>query len=668
MKPISDWSHWPGKMKRAARRAVSAFPDHRRERHFWVVQAFVLAATSIHYGLELSGRVEPDGLSHDVAMTLYTVPLLYAALIFGWEGAILTGLFAAALLAPATFVWHESGYLWLAEVSQLAIVIAVGLVVAWRVEREARQRELAEQTSQQLLMAQQHADAANKAKSEFLSRMSHELRTPLNVILGFGQLLEMDADDEPRREYIDHILVAGNHLLGLVNEALDLTRAESGRLEISLEPVQLRAVIDEAVQMIAPLAAQRQIRVMTSDTGAGGWAKADAQRLRQVFLNLLSNAIKYSPEDSDVIVTARPAGQGRIRAEVVDAGPGIPADKIGRLFSPFDRLGAEATPIEGTGLGLTIAKAFLEAMGGAIGVKTSPGKGSTFWLELDEAIAAASPRTVTEPTSSGSPAVSSGLRVLYVEDNLANLALVRKVCERRPFVELLTGMRGAHGLELARQQRPDLILLDLHLPDMPGAEVLRQLKSDASLAEIPVVIVSADAIPAQVQRLLDAGAQSYMTKPIRVNELVALLDDVAESLARPETVDAASTSRPAVLVVEDDASLRKLTARILEGQGYDVFTAADSAEAITVCQSVTINLLLTDLTLPGMGGTELARVAREQHPAISVLYVTGHTTDELATSGATSTEALLQKPFTADALVALTRNLLRARREGCLAT
>lgn len=371
-RPASARLNW---LARGAMDTVVVIPRRLRERRFWRIQFIVLTVTAIHYGLELSGKVEPDGLAHDMAMTLYTIPLLYAALLFGWEGAIMTGIFAAALMAPSTIIWHESSYLWVSEVVQLAIVIAVGLLVAWRVDREARQREIAERTSRELLSAQQEADSASRAKSEFLSRMSHELRTPLNVILGFGQLLEMDTDDRSRPEYVNHILTAGHHLLGLVNEALDLSRAESGRLSMSLESVELMAVMNEAVQMIEPLASQRQITLTTSCSCDSCWVKADSQRLKQVFLNLLSNAVKYSSEGGSVAVVTRAEEGGRMRAEVVDTGPGIPPDKVSRLFSPFDRLGAEATQIEGTGLGLTIAKALMEAMGGSIGVETSPGEG-----------------------------------------------------------------------------------------------------------------------------------------------------------------------------------------------------------------------------------------------------------------------------------------------------
>ena len=650
-------------MGHVARNTISAMPRHLREQRFWRIQIIVLAVTSIHYGLELSGRVEADGLAHDIAMTLYTIPLLYAALLFGWEGAVMTGLLAAVLMAPSTVVWHEGGYLWLAEVAQLGIVIAVGLVVAWRVDREARQREIAERISTELLRAQQEADIASRAKSEFLSRMSHELRTPLNVILGFGQLLEMDVDDGSRPEYVNHILAAGHHLLGLVNEALDLSRAESGRLAISLEPVELWAVINEAVQMIEPLAAQRHIVLTTAGAGDACWARADSQRAKQVFLNLLSNAIKYSPEGGRVVVMAGPSGGGRIRAEVVDTGPGIALDKVDRLFSPFDRLGAEATQIEGTGLGLTIAKALVEAMGGSIGVETTPGEGSTFWLELEPSLPSARHGMATIPAPAGKSTGSSPLRVLYVDDNSANLTLIRKVCERRPSVQLMTATDGARGIELARQEQPDLILLDLHLPDISGADVLKQLKSEAPLAEIPVVIVSADAIPAQIQTLIAAGARNYVTKPIHVEEILRLFDELAEALANRGANGSIPPQDGSVLVVEDDAALRKLIARILNGQGYEVFTAADSFEAIAVCESVTINLLVADVTLPGMLGTELARIVQERHPDTAVLYVTGHADDDLAGRTARPTEALLQKPFSADSLVTVARMLIDAGRQ-----
>lgn len=230
-------------------------------------------------------------------------------------------------------------------------------------------------------------------------------------------------------------------------------------------------------------------------------------------------------------------------------------------------------------------------------------------------------------------------------------------------MRLATATNGALGIELARQQRPDLILLDVHLPDISGADVLRQLKDEAPLAGIPVVMVSADAIPAQINALLAAGARQYVTKPIHVDEILALFDELAGALARQRANRVDEQQGCSVLVVEDDASLRRLIAKILNGQGCEVFTAADSFEAIAVCESVAINLLVTDVTLPGMPGTELARILQDRHPETAVLYVTGHSDDELASRTVRPNEALLRKPFTADSLVAAARTLLDAGRQ-----
>lgn len=655
--------NWLEQLGRSARDTISVIPQRLRQRRFWRIQFIVFAVTAFHYGLEMSGRVEAVGLLHDISMSLFTIPLLSAALLFGWEGAIMTGILASMLLAPATLLFQEGDLLWLSEVTQLAVVLAVGLVVAWRVNRESQQREIAERTNRELLDAQREADEASQAKSEFLSRMSHELRTPLNVILGFGQLLEMDTDKESREEYLAHILAAGHHLLDLVNEALDLSRAESGRMAISVEPVELQATIIDAVQMIEPLAAERHISLTTAFSEGACWAKADNQRLKQVFLNLLSNAIKYSSEGGSVVVSARRLAGGRIRADVIDTGPGIPPDKVDRLFAPFDRLGAEATQIEGTGLGLTIAKTLVEAMGGSIGVETTTGEGSTFWLELEPSLPLARQALATTLAPAGKPIGTNPLRVLYIDDNSANLTLIRKVCERRPSVQLSTATDGMSGLELARRERPDLILLDLHLPDISGVDVLAQLRGEAALADIPVVMVSADAIPSQIQALLAAGARRYVTKPIHIEEILSLFDEVAESLTKSRASGDNRSGGTAVLVVEDDAPLRKLIARILNGQGYEVFTAADAFEAIAVCESVAVNLLVADVTLPGMLGTELARIVQERRPETAVLFVTGHAVDELAPSTSRPTEALLQKPFTADSLVSAAGMLLAAGRQ-----
>ena len=431
-------------------------------------------------------------------------------LVSGAAGLILTG--ALAIFGVIAIRNHRQ-----------TIAILVTLEAKTR-QLEAVQVELVRE-EEIALRAKDEADRANQAKSQFLSRMSHELRTPLNAILGFGQLLEMDPLGPQQRDSVDHILKGGRHLLGLIDEVLDIARIEAGRLRLSLEPVPVKQVVDDLRSLVRPLAAERNIRLQVeSPDTANFYALADRQRLNQVLLNLLSNAVKYTPDGGTVTLVCQEAPGNRARFEVSDTGPGIPPDKLGLLFTPFERLGAEASGIEGSGLGLALSKGLAEAMGGTMGVESTVGRGSTFWVELARA---ENPAAEAERAAEGFPVspVTKGSAVLYIEDNLSNLRLIEQVLSRRPGVRLLSAMQGRLGVELAREHRPSLVLLDLHLPDVGGDEVLRRLKEDPRTSQIPVVVISADASPGQVQRMLSAGARAYLTKPIDVREFLGLLDE-----------------------------------------------------------------------------------------------------------------------------------------------
>jgi len=394
---------------------------------------------------------------------------------------------------------------------------------------EALQRQEAERKQAEAdRLARQAAEAANRAKSEFLSRMSHELRTPLNAIIGFGQLMEMDAVTPEQRESVDQILRAGRHLLNLINEILDIARIEAGRLSLSIEPVALQEIVAECQDLIRPAAAQRRIVLDLQSSLDSQVVMADRQRLKQVLLNLLSNAVKFNADGGRVALSCDPGVAGQLRIRVTDTGPGISPEHLIKLFTPFERLGAGQTGIEGTGLGLALSKSLVEAMNGVIGVESTIGRGSTFWVELPIAKETAEPRS-EEPTTGAAAGVASAKRaltVLYIEDNLSNLKLLERVMARRPDVRLLTAMQGRLGLDLARQHRPDLILLDLDLPDVRGDQVLRTLRDDATTGDIPVVMLTATATPGEIDRLLDSGARAYLTKPFDVKALFKLLDEV----------------------------------------------------------------------------------------------------------------------------------------------
>ena len=374
--------------------------------------------------------------------------------------------------------------------------------------------------------AREDAERANRAKSEFLSRMSHELRTPLNAILGFGQLLAMDGLEPQHQESVEQILKGGKHLLDLINEVLDIARIESGRMTLSLEPVVLADALSEAIGLIQPLAAEQGIELKAEDArSADRYVRADRQRLKQVLLNLLSNAVKYNRSGGRVIVRCLEVQGEGLRVEVSDQGAGIPPEMMDRLFLPFERLGAEGTGVEGTGLGLALSKGLTEAMGGSLGMTSIPGQGSTFFVELPRA---EEPGVTDEQGEAGrrlgAPAPDGSHTLLYIEDNLANLRLIERALDHRPGLILLSAMQGSLGLDLARQHQPDLILLDLHLPDMPGEEVLRHLRGDPRTQRIPVIVISADATPGQIRNLLATGARAYLTKPIDVSRFFEAVD------------------------------------------------------------------------------------------------------------------------------------------------
>jgi PAS domain S-box-containing protein len=392
-------------------------------------------------------------------------------------------------------------------------------------DRQRRRLEEVERLAALRNVERQAAERASQAKSEFISRMSHELRTPLNAVLGFAQILELEAGEE-HREAVDQILRAGHHLLDLINEVLDIARIESGHLNLSLEPVEVGDVLRAAMELIAPSAARREITMlMPEDLEPGLAVVADRQRTLQVLLNLLSNAVKYNRRGGRVVVGVDAAAGDRVRISVADTGPGVDPADFERMFMPFERLGAEQTDIEGTGVGLPLARGLVEKMRGSMGVHSELGQGARFWVELPLAV-----DEPEQPTTREAPRLQprpvQDMVVLYIDDNLANVRLVERVLQMRPGVNLMSAMQGRLGLELAREHHPDLILLDVHLPDLSGADVLAELRSEPATAEVPVAIVSADASTRMVQKFQEAGAHFYLTKPFDLDELLEIVDTV----------------------------------------------------------------------------------------------------------------------------------------------
>jgi PAS domain S-box-containing protein len=395
-------------------------------------------------------------------------------------------------------------------------------------ERQLLDRALRE-TNIALESAKSAAEKANLAKSDFLSSMSHELRSPLNAILGFSQLMESGPPppSPAQKESIGQILQAGWYLLELINEILDLSLIESGRLSLSLESMSLAEVLDDCQAMIEPQAQKSGVRMRFPTYGSPYYIKADRTRVKQVLINLLTNAIKYNSVDGAVDVSCDASMAGRIRVNFRDTGQGLSAEQLAQLFQPFNRLGQEAGAEEGTGIGLVVCKRLVELMGGSIGVESTVGVGSVFWVEL---IAAQPPQLATRDHAAGSLAPapmqsSSGRRtLLYVEDNPANLLLVEKLIARRPDIRLLTATDGNRGIEIARAAQPDVILMDINLPGISGITALGILAEDPATAHIPVIALSANAMPHDIEKGLEAGFFRYLTKPIKVAEFMVTLD------------------------------------------------------------------------------------------------------------------------------------------------
>jgi len=378
---------------------------------------------------------------------------------------------------------------------------------------------LVRERERELQVARDEAIAATQAKDEFLSRISHELRTPLTAVLGFGQLLQLEQLGEENADSVNHIVAAGEHLLALINDILDISRIEAGEISMSLEAIVLAEVVEESLSLLRPLAASRRVNLLSSDIG--GVVQADRQRLKQVLLNLVSNAIKYNREEGTVTISSGGATPTTLVCTVADTGVGIAAQDMDRLFQPFDRLGAETMGVEGTGVGLSLSKALTEAMHGSLTAESVQGEGSAFHVTLP--IGTLSSAGVSGNGHGGGAGTPGAATVLYAEDNLASLRVVERLFAGRSET-LQVAIQGKMVLELAKELRPSLILLDLHLPDMDGEEVLHQLRRDPVTSEIPVVILSADATPGRLERLVDQGAAAYLTKPLQLPLLLEILD------------------------------------------------------------------------------------------------------------------------------------------------
>jgi len=376
-------------------------------------------------------------------------------------------------------------------------------------------------------IAEMEADRANRAKSEFLSNMSHELRTPMNSILGFAQILDSSKKhplDEKQKEHVRQILRGGEHLLDLINEVLDLARIEAGKLSLSIESIEVTALLDECLSVVHGQAQQRGITLVTPWSGQPGlfFVQADRLRLKQILLNLLSNAIKYNRSNEKVTVTITSVADHRIRITVQDNGLGIPADQQKDLFKPFNRLGAESSEIEGTGIGLTISQNLAQAMNGTLSFSSQPGQGSSFWIELPQAIPASHNGELESQHKTNLPSpITEGVvrKILYIEDNPSNIKLLESLIEDIEGLEMVALPNAELGLDFAEREQPDIILIDINLPGINGIEAMRHLRLNPKTEAIPVLALSADAMPTTIRKAQEAGCLEYLTKPIDIARL-----------------------------------------------------------------------------------------------------------------------------------------------------
>ena len=515
-----------------------------------VIQIFNVGAERMlgYTATEVANKITPADISDPQEVIARAAALsveLGTSITIGFEALVFKASRGIEDIYELTYI-RKDGSRFPAVVSVTALRDAQNAIIGYlligtdntaRKQVEAEQRRLVQvlrETNLELQAAKVEAERANLAKSDFLSSMNHELRSPLNAILGFAQL--MDTGSPPltpaQKDSTDQILQAGWYLLELINEILDLTQIEAGKLPLSPEPMSLEEVLRDCQAMIEPQARNSGIHVSFHKPENPLFVSADRTRVKQVFVNLLSNAIKFNQARGSVRVTCCSCPGERVRVSFQDTGEGLAPDKLAQLFQPFNRLGQEAGLKEGTGIGLVVSKQLVELMGGSIGAESTVGVGSVFWIELNATHAIEVPPE-TRPSVSLSFADIAGVAqrrtVLCVEDNPANLMLVTRLLARRPGIRLLSAKDGRQGIEMARAAMPEVILMDINLPGISGMVMLKILAGDPATAHIPIVAISANAVPRDIEKGLEAGFFRYLTKPIKVNEFMDTIDLALQS-------------------------------------------------------------------------------------------------------------------------------------------
>ncbi|MCW9033698.1 MAG: ATP-binding protein [Rhodospirillales bacterium] len=427
----------------------------------------------------------------------------------------------------ALTAWTTHAYV-MGAVSVFALIF---IIVVYTLARKEALRRI--EMEERLIVEKERAEQATKAKSEFLSKMSHELRTPLNAVLGFSQIMQNSKKEPPTKRQsnaITHIIKGGNHLLELIDEVLNLSKIEAGRLDLEISDVPLDGTYIACQELVEVAASDRGIQIVHSPEPTLS-VRADPTRLKQVLLNLMSNAVKYNQANGMITVGYEEPTPGMVRIFVKDTGKGIPLETQSAIFEPFNRLGAEQSGIEGTGIGLTITKQLVEAMAGEVGFSSKYGSGSTFWFELPKAKNKVIEVKTEELSDNGLNLDDQSLngKILYIEDNQENLSLMESIVEEQPGLEILSAMSAEVGLPMAQLERPDLILMDINLPGIDGYQALQLLQADMRTRNIPVIAVSAAAMPHDVSKGLEAGFKAYLTKPIQISDAISLIGKTLSS-------------------------------------------------------------------------------------------------------------------------------------------